>query len=225
MTVKKKMLSLVLTSALVLSASSVSQAASTEVSKTDGRYAAGEVKVVSEFAVPTIKVELSNTTNKKIAINPYGLTLTVAGIPVGDDLQKEQLVNKVETITNDSEVALAVNATVSAVIKGKAKLATAPIQSSEKTNSIFAYLQIDVGDDIISATEYDAKSTNQAVFAAKESSKKAMVTLKDKNQATGKKASYKIRGNVAQNPTQMWVDEDGADFRIVFDFEPKVLPD
>lgn len=221
---KKKILSMVLTSALLLSMSSVSQAASTEITKTDGKYAASEITVTSEYAVPTIKVELSNT-SKKIAINPYGLTVSVAGIPVGDDLQKEQLVNKVESITNDSEVALSVNATVSAVVKGKAKLATAPVQSAEKANSIFAYLQIDVGDDIVAATEFDAKNTNQAVFAAKESSKKEMVTLKDKNQTTGKKASFKIRGNVAANPTQIWEDEDGVDFKIVFDFEPRVLSD
>lgn len=218
---KKKILSMLMTGALVLSVSSVAQAASTEITKdsTSGKYAAPEVSVESEFATPTIKVELSDTTAKKIAVNPYGLTTTLTGV-TGDDL-KEQLVNKVETISNDSDVALAVNATVKATIKGKAKLATAPVASTDKTNSIFAYLHLEQGATIASST-YDAKAANQIVFAAKEASKKAMVTLTDKNGAN-KQAAYKIFGSVSPNPTTMWADEDGADFSIVFDFEPRVL--
>lgn len=215
----KRMLSMVLAGALVLSISNVSQAA---VNPEDGKYS---ITVGSEVEVPTIEVELSDTSARKIAINPYGLEANIAGTVSGSPEQHEQLVNKVESITNKSEVALAVNVTVQATPaqEGKARLATAPVQSTEKANAIFAYLQLDVGDSIDADKEYNSKNENQIVFATKEASKKEMVTLKDKSQADGKKVSYKILGNVAANPAQMWTDADMVDFKIVFDFEPRVL--
>lgn len=219
---KKKILSMALAATLVLSVSSVSQAAPISQDSSTKKYAAGEITVTGEYAVPTIDVTLSDTTNKKVAINPYGLTQSVAGIPVADALQKERLVNRVETITNASEVALAVNATVKATVKGKTKLATAEVKNTDTANSIFAYLQIDVGSDIDATAEFNTKSPNQVVFSAKEATKKAMVTLDNKDSAN-KVAAYKIRGSVAPNPTAMWTNEDGVDFSIVFDFEPRVL--
>lgn len=222
----KRVLSMVLAGVLALSASSVSQAADVTLTQgSDGRYAASEIVANGVYEAPVIKVELSDTSAKKIAINPYGLEVNIAGTISGASEQHEQLVNKVESITNKSDVALAVNATVGATLKGNAKLATAPVQPTEKANAIFAYLQVDVGNTIKADTAYNAKNENQAVFAAKESSKKAMVTLKDASQADGKMASYKILGNVAGNPAQTWTTADGVDFKIVFDFEPRLLTD
>lgn len=221
---KKKILSIVMAGALVFSISSVSQAA--EITKEDGKYAAGEITAEGEYEVPTISVTLSNTTGKKIAINPYGLAANIAGTVSGAPEQYEQLVNKVETVTNDSEVALAVNATVKATPKegSKAILATAEVKDTETKNAIFAYLQVDLGAAIDADATYNAKAPNQVVFAAKEATKKAIVTLADKNAAADKKgAVYKIRGNVAGNPTVMWSVEDKVDFSIVFDFEPRVI--
>ena len=220
---KKKILAMVMAGAMVLSASSVSLAASSEITpNADGLYAAGEVKVESEFNIPTIKVELSDTSGKKIAVNPYGLEVNMTGVTV-DAEKKAQLVNKTETITNDSEVGLAVNATVAATVKGKAKIATAPVApATEKANSIFAYLQVEAGSTI-TAGDYNAKDANKVAFATKATKKKGMVTLKDKSDATGKVASYKILGSVAANPTTPWVAADGADFSIIFDFEPRLV--
>lgn len=218
---KKKLLSMVLAGALVLSAGSVSQAA--DNSKT--------FDVTGTYTEPTITVTLSNASTQ-LAINPYGLTQAVTGIVVGDDLQKEQLVNKVETITNASNVALAVNAKVSATPSGNLKLATAAFKDrlSEKTNSIFAYLHMEKGAAAAAiaagttATAYDSKAGNQVVFGTKETTKKGLVTL-DSASGTDKVASFKILGDVAPNPTTPWSTGDKVDFNIVFDFEPRLLSD
>lgn len=222
----KRLLSMVLAGVLALSVSSVSQAADETLTQdADGKYAASAIVANGAYEASVIKVELSDTSAKKVAINPYGLEVNIKGTMSGGPEQSEQLVNSVETITNKSDVALAVNATVGATLKGNAKLATAPVQPTEKANAIFAYLQVDIGSTIDADTEYNAKNANQAVFAVKESSKKAMVTLKDASQAAANKASYKILGNVAGNPTQTWTASDGVDFKIVFDFEPRLLTD
>lgn len=215
---KKKLLSMALAGALVLSAGSASQAA--DNSKT--------FDVTGTYTEPTITVTLSNP-SAQMAINPYGLTQAVAGIAVGDDLQREQLVNKVETITNASNVALAVNAKVSATPSGNLKLTTAVFKDrlSEKTNSIFAFLHMEKGSAAvtIAADEnhlYDPKAGNQVVFGTKETTKKGLVTL-DSASGTDKVASFKILGDVAPNPTTPWSTEDKMDFNIVFDFEPRLL--
>ncbi len=222
---KNKILAMVMAGAMVLSASSVSLAAEQTVAQTDGgKYAAPEIKAEGSYTPPTIKVDLSDTSSKTVAVNPYGLAVdTVNGVSTDAD-KKAQLVNKTETIENKSEVALAVNATVTATAKGKAKIATAPVvPTTEKANSIFAYLQVEAGATI-TAGDYNAKDPNKVAFATKPATKKAMVTL-DKSTSTGKTASYKILGSVAANPTTPWETEDGADFSIIFDFEPRVLPD
>lgn len=220
---KKKILSMVMAGAMVLSVCSVSQA--TEISKnTDGKYAAGEITVGGEYVVPTIDVTLSDTGSSKIAINPYGLgtTSVVSGLS-GDDATA-QLANKVETITNASAVALAVNATVIAepATNSKATLATAALKDTETKNAIFAYLQVDKGAAAdFSAKEYDTKAnTNQVLFGTKATTKKAIVTL-DKGTGSDKVASYKILGQVAPNPTALWTSDDKVNFKITFDFEPR----
>lgn len=213
---KKKILSLAMAAAMVLSISSVSQAA--DNSK--------EFTVNGTYTEPTLTITMSGTSGA-VAINPYGLDATVTGV-TGNDL-KEKLVNKVETITNGSAVAVAVNATVSATPAGSLKLATAAFKDPliEKTNSVFAFLHMEKGATgtaatIAGTTAYDSKAANQVLFGTKAVTKKAMVTL-DKTGGTNPMASFKIVGDVAPNPTTPWTTEDKVDFNIVFDFEPRLV--
>lgn len=216
---KKKILSMVMAGALVFSVSSIAQAATINKDATSGKYAAPEITAEGEYEVPTIDVTLSDTSSKKVAINPYGLTASISDTTDATAM----LVNKTETITNGSVVALAVNATVKATPAGKAALATAEVKDTDTKNSIFAYLQLDIGTTVKEDTAYNTKNANQVVFAAKETTKKAMVTLADKTDATNSKAAYKILGNVATNPTAMWTSDDKVSFSIVYDFEPRVI--
>lgn len=230
---RKEMLSMVLAGALVLSVSSVSQAAGQSLSMStpnpdNGKYAANEITADGIYEAPVIKVDLSDTTGKKVAINPYGLTASVAGIAVGDDLQKVELVNKVETIENKSDVDLAVNATVRAEASTGVKLATAKVLNTEKSNAVFAYLEMETkanpANPTITGAEYTGKLQNQVVFTGKDTTKKEMVAL-DKMGGSNPVAAYKIQGSVAKNPTTIWTAAHKVDFKITFDFEPRVLSD
>lgn len=213
---KKKILSLAMAAAMVLSVSSVSQAADSSKN----------FDVTGTYTEPTLTITMSGTSGN-VAINPYGLDASVTGV-TGDAL-KEKLVNKVETITNGSAVAVAVNATVKGTASGNLKLATAAFKDAltEKGNSVFAFLDIEKGATgtpatIAGTTAYDSKAANQVVFGTKETTKKAMVTL-DKTGGTAPMASFKIVGDVAPNPTTPWTTDDKVDFTIVFDFEPRLV--
>lgn len=226
---KKKILSLMMAGALVLSASSVSQAAEDNeiaMNPDTGKYEAAEITVNGEYNAPTIKVELSDTTGKKVVINPYGLKVeSITGVAAAD--QTEKLVNKIETIENKStDVVLAVNATVSAKtvtttgskLKPNIKLATAPLAATDKSNSVFAYLDVEQGTPTTISTAYAEANNNQVVFGTKAATKKNIVYLE--KSGTNVKASYKILGDVVADPTIPWTPADKLDFSIVFDFVP-----
>lgn len=73
---KKKILSLAMAGALVLSAGSVVSAADTTINApTDGTYSSS-VEATGEMKTPTINITLSDTTGKKVGLNPYGLEYT-----------------------------------------------------------------------------------------------------------------------------------------------------
>lgn len=226
---KKKILSMVMAAALVMSVSSVSQAADATLTQdADGKYAADAIVATGAYEAPTITVSI-DTTAKDVIVNPYGLTTSNSAFTSLDaDSRKEQLISKVDSIENKSAVALAVNATLSASVEGSTKIATAPVvPATEKANSVFAYLNVTKGASaetkmLLTDNAYDAKNENQAVFTAKATTKKALVTL-DPSTGTNKTASYKILGTVAANPTIPWKAADKIKFTIVFDFEPKLV--
>ncbi len=215
---KKKILSLAMAGALVLSAGSVVSAADTTINApTDGTYSSS-VEATGEMKTPTINITLSDTTGKKVGLNPYGLEYIL-----GSDRLKDAIANKAETITNASDVPIAVNATTTATIPSgsEAVMATGALKGTETTKSVFAYLQIALGDSVTS-DKYDAKAANQLIFGTKATTKKAMVKL-DASTGTNKKATYKIFGDVATKPAKAWVDGDTVDFKIVYQFEPEVI--
>lgn len=215
---KKKILSLAMAGALVLSAGSVVSAADTTINApTDGTYSSS-VEATGEMKTPTINITLSDTTGKKVGLNPYGLEYSL-----GAEKLKDAIANKAETITNASDVPIAVNATTTATIPSgsEAVMATGALKGTETTKSVFAYLQIALGDSVTS-DKYDAKAANQLIFGTKATTKKAMVKL-DASTGTNKKATYKIFGDVAKKPAKAWADGDTVDFKIVYQFEPEVI--
>lgn len=219
---KKKILSMVMAAAMVLSVSSVSQAAVT-ADPEDGTY---KITVGGVVETPTIAVTLTDSGTRKVVINPYGLDTTKAPDVTDNGAKTEYLVNSIQTITNTGATDLAVNVTLSAGIPegstSKAKLATAKVLDTDKNNSVFAFLNVETGSTAKTSmpnADYDKTNKGQAVFTSKATTTKEIAKLKKTGDTI---ASYKIMGNVAQNPTTPWAATDVLDFKIVFDFEPRV---
>lgn len=220
---KKKILTLALAGALVLSANSVAYAADTEITApTDGAYSSS-INVSADVKVPTIKITLSDTSSKKVGLNPYGLKYEV----VPDTEVTDAIANVEETITNESNVAISVNATTKATTKGDdVILATSMLKGTETTKSVFAYLELEGGKEnadtpVLTTSTYDSKAANQLVFGAKATTKTNMVTLAAGDSAATY-AGYKIFGGVASKPAKAWAETDGLDLNITFSFEPVI---
>ncbi len=153
------------------------------------------------MAVPTINITLSDTSAKKIGLNPYGLAYEAA----------------------ESDVAISVSATAKAVAGSEAVLATAPLKGTETTKSVFAFLELKqktaAADELTTAPAYDAKAATQVAFSTKGTTKKDMVTL-PAGDSSATYAGYKIFGDVASKPAKAWAATDTVDMSIVFQFDP-----
>ncbi|MDE6636476.1 MAG: hypothetical protein K2K09_07740 [Lachnospiraceae bacterium] len=223
---KKKILSMALACALVLSASQTAGAADTEITAPDATSKAYEskVEVSADVSTPTIKITLSDTSAKKVGINPYGLKYEAAS---GKEVT-DAIANLEETITNESDVAIAVNVTTKVEVaqNSGAVIATSALKGTETTKSVFSLLQVkakdSAADALTSAPTYDSKDAGQLVFGSKETTKKAMVTLAA-GDTSATYAGYKIWGQVAPTPAQAWTSTDALKYTIVFQFDP-VIP-
>lgn len=215
---KKKLLTLALAGVLALSSSSMALAADTVVEEpgADSTYSA-TVDVTTDTKVPVIKVTVPGELT--VGINPYKLAYEISG-----DEYTDSLANVEQTITNESDVAISISATVKAETVGEAVLATSALKGTETTKSIFAYLEIkekaDANPGAAFATAYDSKATNQIAFTAKDTTKKDMVELAAK--ATDPTyAGFKIFGDVAAKPAKAWTSGDKLNMTLVFTIDPK----
>ena len=222
---KNKIISMALSFALVLSLSQTAKAAEENITTptADGAYTSS-VEIEADVSVPTINITLSDTAGKKVGINPYKLEYSI-----GSEKYTDVIPNIEETITNESNVAIAVNVTAKATIAqgSEVVVATAPLKGTETTKSVFSYLQVKTKDSadaaLNTAPEYDAKSAELIAFTTRDTTKKAMVTLGAGNDSATY-AGYKIFGDVASKPAKAWAATDTLNFSIVFQFEP-VLAD
>lgn len=226
---KKKILSMALACALVLSASqTVGAAGDTTIDAPDATTKAYEAKVeaTTDVTVPTINITLSDTSSKQVGINPYGLEYTINGI---SEKQKDAIPNREETITNNSNVPIEVNVTTQAEVSqnSEAVIASSTLKGTETTKSVFAYLQIKAKDSnsaaLTTTPAYNTKDDTLIAFGTKATTKKAMLTLKAKEGSTASYAGYKIFGQVAEKPAKAWATTDTLKYTIIFQFQPVAI--
>lgn len=219
---KKRALSFILAGAMAFAMGTAAFAADADISAPgeDGTYGQ-EVDITTEVSVPTISIIVPTTST--VVINPYKLDYEIEGTTVsGSGITALE-----QTIENKSDVPISVSATLSATPAGDNKdvvLATTKLKGTETTKSIFAYLEVKAkdaaSDEAAFASSFDTKSTNQAAFTTKATTKKDIVTLTKKDSATGSCAGFKIMGEAAVRPAKAWTSNDKVDFNVTFTFDP-----
>lgn len=225
---KKKILSMALACALVLSVTRTAGAAGTTIEDADenGVYTT-EVTSEADVNLPTIKITVSSGEEKTTKLNPYKLKFEIDGKNYTD-----QIANAEDQIVNESDVPISVNVAASATTSDakKVPLASAPLTGKETTKSVFAFLAMKT---IESASEtafeaapaYNKSEKTQIMFVAKAETKTGVVTLGAKdNGSTPTIAAYKIFGGVSSTPSEAWTENDKVTFNIVFSFDPLVVP-
>lgn len=180
-------------------------------------------------------------------INPYGLPIKLT--TAGSSITGEQIVTRPLAIANQSEVDLAVSATVTASIKGDLKFLEAAPTADDTSKSAFVYLQMKQETSLIESTlatdkkgfaaatiDPLAAAWKQAYNADKDlvlnsrdagASKDNMVFLKKATDnsgtmeiSAGGAAMFRLSGAVVANPREAWTAADGFTSTVAFTFKP-----
>jgi hypothetical protein len=210
---KRKLVSLALATAMVLggtfTAFADDEATPTSVTITGPAAETGyesKVTVSTDLEVPEVKITVPTTAN--ITLNPYS-------IEIGDDKDTSTIVMEKGTITNESNVPIAVTAAVKGTAPKDVTLATAALKGTETTKSVFMYLALYKDGKV---PDYDSKATDQIVVGTKEVSKTiTTLGIKDADDAS---CDYTFAGSCASNAAKAWTAADKVDVTLTWTFMP-----
>lgn len=226
---KKRILSILLVSTMILGASLTVSAA--ELNDMEGAGSGQEITGSSTMKLPTIKITVPTTAN--IVINPFQMEYDA------DDITgNSQIISAEQEIKNESDVAVAVNVselTTTGVTEG-ITIATADITSKNTDKAAFLYLEV-----IDGAAQFSpkyAKTSSQVIIPnavdggkIKPGSANAIVTL-EAGAEVAKTAKFKIGGSVVANPVSVedgetvanpWTDGDAIGVSFKFTFSPQIV--
>lgn len=214
---KRRVLALILAGVMALGGSMTAFAADATVNDIS---TATTVTGTGSMNLPTIKVTVPTAFN--VVLNPYQIAYEVDGTDY-----KTQIVTVPQLITNESDVAVAVNvkeftATPSSDVKVVAKTVG---RATDK--SVYLYLEI-----VNSTTEEaaNAKFTGIGIVPGNDTaatSKDAVVTLAAGSE-TPTYAAFKMGGDMVVNPVDEsgdvdpWVAADKVDVSFKFTFTPQM---
>lgn len=177
-------------------------------------------EVAGTTKVPTITVTIPGTST--ITVNPYKMDVSV-----GSDTKNDQIISPVQYVKNESDVAIALDVSITGKVEGEAVFATAPVTDKVTTKSAFVYFEIkaatseDGNGDPTWATAYDSKATDQVLLAAKAVVKKDVAKL-GKGDETATYAAFRLNGNVADKSTKPWAGTDKVGATIAFTIKPAI---
>lgn len=238
----KKVLSLVLALALVLGLAVPAFATDDgTVSDVTKSYT---TTITGVTPIPTIKLRIPATGG--VVLNPYGMKVSLSmdengkpqATPDDTDGSMDAIISATQVIESESEMELAVSATVT----GKAATGVTFLTkeaTNETTNSVYMYVGF---KDIIStaAADFDdavqaatIPSTPVAVAKAGDPSDCVLISSKATTakvgtlelNASGKKSglAFKLGGNAVSAPIKPWTDKMTAGATIAFTFSPAKL--
>lgn len=217
---KKKLIAFVLAGAMTFGASLTAFAADATVSDTTAETT---VTGTGSINVPTIRVTVPTAFD--VVLNPFQIAYEDAD----GNTQKTQIVTVPQLITNESNVAVAVNVKeFKATPSSDVKLSAKPVAKATD-KSVYLYLEI---VNSTTDTAANAKFTGTASLVPTDdsgdgSSKDAIVTLAAGDE-TATYAAFKLGGDMVVNPVEAdgtatpWVAADKVDVSFKFTFTPQM---
>lgn len=152
-----------------------------------------------------INVTLPSSVN--VVINPYRLNVNNS---------YDSVVSPVYTVTNESECAVEIVATVYAAPTGNTVISPAPLTGAETDKAVFLYLESAYGGTTF-AESYSA-AENQLAIGTSSASKKIM-TL-ESGWVISQEGQFRITGDTASQPASPWTADDGVELIMSFKVEP-----
>lgn len=166
---------------------------------------------------PVIYVSVPET--GYVIVNPYRLKNVVGGVET-----TEQIMGSTMTLTNYSSVPVQVNANVFCTIPEGSSMvyAAAPPTKDEPRKALFVYLEFqnsaDGSEPYFWSGQY-SNAPNQLLVTGAGNGKNGLLTLG----AGGESPTYgmfRLFGEAASSPAEMWTDTDRVHITVVFTFTP-----
>lgn len=214
---KKKLLALVLAGIMTFGASMTTFAADASVTDSTTETAVTGTGLVN---LPTIKITVPTTFN--IVLNPYQIAYEVDG-----ETYKTQIVTVPQLITNESDVAVAVNIKEFTATPGGETKVLPKAVGKATDKSVYLYLEV------VNAASNDltaVKFSGAGLVPATEGdgvSRDAVVTLAAGAEAPTY-AAFKMGGDMVVNPVDTdgtpapWASADKVDVSFKFTFTPQM---
>lgn len=237
----KKLLSGAMAAAMALSISATALAADTIPEGFAEQSATGNVKITGSTQLPTIKVMLP--TSGSVILNPYKLT-----VGSGDDATTDQVISDTQYITNRSNMAVRVTASVTGAVAGNAKFSPTsttaePAEGATALTSNSAYVVFEMigADDSTTAVDsWDGAATAVLKVGAVTAACAEGADDTAKNKATLMNAAtigedgttpattngyiaFHLTGDAVSAPKTAWVAADKISATIAFSFSPEVV--
>jgi hypothetical protein len=171
-----------------------------------------------ECTLPNIEIEVTVPSNASVAINPYGLDVTIR-----ETVSDEQILFDTAYITNETEVPISVSASVTASInEGSDMQLLKRTTKGLKIKAAFVYLEMQAvesedPDDIDWDSSYNAK---KHIIVSETTSEKAdFVTIGAASQ-DDHYGAFQLTGDCVTSPrNDPWTEDDGFTAKIVFTFK------
>lgn len=209
----KKVLSLVLALAMVLTLAVPAFAGSSTPSNT--------TDITGTTKAPTITVTVP--ASAAVTVNPYKMEVTV-----GSDKVSDQIIFATQYVENTSDVALVFDVTVTGKKEGNAIFSTTSTAGKiVATNSVFLYAEFgaatadDGSGDPTWGNAFDTKATNMVAISDKAVTKKAVAELAATDGSTANYLAFKLAGDASSQPTTAWTASDKVGATIAFTFTAK----
>lgn len=195
--------------------------------------AAEGTKITALYKEPAIDVRVSSSaTAGDLLINPYGLPVTVDG----EVRSSAEIISKPWSIQNRSNVALRLDAKVSAQVGTNSKIefcsrSVKTDRSGDKKVFLFLDYRVTDPDVALSDLNWDEtvySRTKNIIITEYEEEREKIMTLaaadEDGSVANGGVGAFCIGGNVAPKPDEAWNPTvDRVAVNVVFTFHPTVL--
>lgn len=216
---KKKLLALILAGCMTFGASLTAFAAdSVDLNNSDKSEA--EITGTGKMNLPTLKVTVPTAFD--VVLNPYQIAYDVEGTSY-----KTQIVTVPQLITNESDVAVAINISAFKAAPASGVTVTPKAVGKATDKSVYLYLEV-----VNSASEdaAAAKFAGSGLVPATEgdgSGKDAVVTLAAGNEKATY-AAFKLGGDMVVNPvdeageSDPWTNSDKVDVSFKLTFTPQM---
>jgi len=177
-----------------------------------------ETMMESELALPPDESPIVNVTvpaTGRIILNPYGMS-----VETSDGTSSSQVICETMTITNESEVPVAVSASVTGHISEHSSMefASAPPPSDAREKAVFLYAEFQNEDGVWQ--EGYTGTENQILVSAEASEEKDVLTLA----AGPSEGVFRVSGATSVSPDDPWCSDDAVSVTVSFTFEA-VLPE